>query len=109
MPRDPPTISLTSCSETRDQRPQHVLQRLEPRLEMAPLVEPILEDGLTDLLGACSSHAAPRLVVLEALRLEFEAAEIEQPADIALQVLDDFFVLHPQYLSGQHGFPVRHE
>src|SRR6266513_73480 len=64
------------------------LQGSEPRLEVAPLVYALFIYGLAYLLGARGAHAALGLVVLEAGWLELEAAELEHPPYVALEVPD---------------------
>jgi hypothetical protein len=47
-----------------------VLQRTQPWPVVPPLIDPVTEDRLTDLLRAGRTHAACRLVELKAGRLE---------------------------------------
>src|SRR5215469_15484690 len=52
-------------------RPEGGLERLEPGLEMPPLLEPLTEDRLAHLLGARGAHGALVLVETQALLLEW--------------------------------------
>ncbi len=76
---------------------------------MLPLLEPVAVDRLAHLLGACGAHAAPVLVEGDALRLEFQPAERQQPPYAPFQVLHHVLVQDPQHSPGQHRIPVTHE
>ena len=73
------------------------------------MVEALFENGLAHLLGARGSHAALGLVELETGGLEIEAAEIEHPPHVALEIIDNIFVLNFQYLARQYRVPVAHQ
>src|ERR1700676_125171 len=76
-------------------------KRLEPGLEMLPLIETLAKDGLANLLGTRGSHASQGLVELDAPGFEFESAEFQDAAHIALEVVDHVLVMHPQNPAGQ--------
>src|SRR3569833_2448752 len=86
---------------------QHLLERIQPRLEVAPLVEAFPEDRQPDLLGAGGEHAALGLVEFEARRLELESAELQQTPHVALEVVHHVLVLDSQYFAGQHRNPKK--
>jgi len=90
---------------TLRQIPQSFLQGTEPRLEVSPLVQALLEDRLAHLLGARRTHAALRLIELHAFGFERKSAEVENSAHIAFEALDHVLVLHAQDLSGEHCVP----
>ena len=75
---------------------ERALERLEPGLEVLPLLEPLAKDRLAHLLGAGGAHAALGLVELDALRLELKPAEIEHAPHAALKILDHVLVMHAQ-------------
>src|SRR5882724_1666794 len=81
----------------------------EPRLEVLPLLEPLTVDGLTNLLRARRAHAAHGLVKLDALRLELEAAEIENAAHVCFEIVHDVLTLQAQHPSRQHLVPMPHQ
>src|ERR1700730_8574729 len=94
---------------TVERVPQSDFKRLEPGLEILPLIETLAIDGLANLLGARGSHASHRLMELDALRFKFEAAEFQNAAHIALEVVDHVLVMYPQNPAGQHVIPMPHE
>src|SRR6516162_2432430 len=89
--------------------PERALQRLEPRREILPLVEALAIDRLSHLLGARRAHAAPVLVERYALRLELQAAELQQAAHAALEIVHHVLVVHAQHPAPEHAVPVPHE
>src|SRR6185437_14512706 len=90
----PMTLAAQACAvDQRGAVAEGHFQRSEPGLEVAPLVEAFLEDGAADLLGAGGADAALGFPELEAGGLEIEAAEIEQAADVGLEVVHYVFVL----------------
>src|SRR5258708_27157053 len=88
---------------------ERLLQWLEPRLEMPPLLETLAKDRLTYLLGTRGTNAACGAVVLEARRLEGQFAESAQPPDAALEIIDDVLVVDAHHPTPQHGVPVLHD
>src|SRR6267142_1187936 len=96
-------------ASARSQIPERVFQRREPRLEVPPLVDALLIYGLAHSLGTGRAHATLGLVKLETRRLELEAAELEYPPYVVLEVLDYVLVLDTQNLSREHGVPMRHQ
>src|ERR1700729_181669 len=95
-------IALNCISQRRS-------ERSEPGLEVLPLVESLAEDGLPNLFRTGGAYAALGLVKIQASRLEFESAKIEEPADIGVEILDDIFVVYLENASRQHGFPMIHQ
>ena len=49
---------------------------------------------LADLLGAGGSHCALGLVEVHTSLFERQTAEIQNPADLRLQIRDDLFILY---------------
>src|SRR5580692_10692200 len=54
-------------------------------------------------------NGAPGLMELDAARLEVESAKIENPAHVALVVVDEVLMPDLQYLAGPGLVPVRHQ
>src|SRR5580700_4653239 len=71
---------------------QTVLERAEPGLVVPPLEEPVAENRLADLLGACCADATFCLVELDAGRFEFKAAEFQDAPHVSLEILHEVFV-----------------
>src|SRR6202011_4791559 len=88
---------------------QGVLEGPEPGLEVLPLIQALTVDGLSHLLRAGGTHAALGFVELDAGRLEFEAAEIENSPHVAFEVVDHVLVAYSQDSSRKHGIPVPHQ
>src|ERR1700674_1546620 len=82
---------------------------LEPGVKVPPLADPLPVNGLPHLLGTRGPDTALGLVELETRRLKVQADEVENPANVVLEVLDQLFVLHAQNLPGKYRVPVRHE
>src|SRR5258708_15272414 len=88
---------------------QRSFQRSEPWLEVLPLVESLAEYGLPNLFRAGGAYAALGFVKIQAGGLELEAAKIEEPADICVEILDDVLVIYLENPSRQHGVPMIHQ
>src|SRR5262249_22039855 len=69
-------------------RPQCGLQRIEPRLVVAPVLDPFAENRLANLLGAGGAHRALVLIEAQARRLERQPAVLQQESYLCLGVLD---------------------
>jgi len=54
-------------------------------------------------------HGPLRLVELQAVRLEFETAEIQDAAYVRLEVVDDILVLDAEHLASKGVVPMRHQ
>src|SRR3981189_1817456 len=80
-----------------------------PGFEVPPLLDPLLVNGLPHLLGTRGPDTALGLVELETRRLKVQADEVESPANVVLEVLDQLFVVHPHNRPGKCRVPVRHE
>src|SRR5580658_3239378 len=85
------------------------LQRPQPGLEVAPLLETFLENGSANLLRAGGAHAALGLIVLDTGRLELEAAKIEYATHARLEVLDHVFVPNLQDFARMYRVPMVHQ
>src|ERR1700686_1715295 len=96
------TIALQRIAEC-------MLERFEPGLEMLPLIESLTIDGLADLLGTGGANAAHRLVKLDALGFERQAAEIKNAPHVALQIIDDILMIDAKHPSGQYFIPMSHQ
>src|SRR4029077_19464709 len=81
----------------------------QPWLIVAPLIQAFAEQGSAYLLGARGAHAAFGLMELDTGGLELQPAVIENASHVALEVIDEIFVLHAQHASGQDGIPMPHE
>src|SRR5215813_14150009 len=88
---------------------QRVLERAQPWLAIPPLMEPLAENLLADLLRACRANATFSLVELDTPRFEFKSAEVQHAPHVALEVLDHVLVPDSQDPPGQHCVPVPHE
>src|SRR5260370_41940604 len=84
-------------------------KRLEPGLEMLPLIETLAIDGLANLLGTRGAHASHGLMELDAPGFEFESAESKDAPDATFEVVDHVLVMHPQNPAGQHVIPIPHQ
>src|SRR5882672_4184866 len=84
---------------------QGVLERAQPRLVVLPLIEPFAINGLAHLLRACGADAALGAVELETRRLEGQFAELEDPPDAALEIVDHVLVVDAQHPARQHRVP----
>src|SRR5689334_17766362 len=80
--------------------PKRLLQRVEPRFVMLPLLHPLAKNGPTHLFGA--GRADSPLVFMESEHpfLEREAAVLEQSAHFAFGVLDHPLVEHAMDAAG---------
>ncbi len=86
-----------------------LLERFEPWREIPPLIESFTEERLANLLRTGRTHAALRLVELDALRFELQSAEIENSPHIAFQIIDDILVMDAQNPPRQHAVPMPHQ
>src|ERR1700683_5207834 len=84
-------------------RSERVLEWSEPGFVVAPLLERLAEDRLSDLLGAGGTYRALVLVELQAALLEWQAAIRQQRAHLRLGILDHAFVVHAVHASGHHS------
>src|SRR5258708_36131900 len=80
-------------------------KRLEPGLEMLPLIKTLAIDGLAYLLGTRGSHASHGLMGLDALRFELESTEFQDATHIALEVVDYVLMMDPQNPARWHVSP----
>src|SRR5262245_32177768 len=83
--------------EALEATPQCSSQWLELLLEMTPVTDAARVERLAYLLGACRAHRAGRLVELETRGIEFQAAMLEQTADIGLRTAHQLLVLEVQH------------
>src|SRR5689334_25328501 len=74
--------------------PKRLLQGVEPRLVVFPLLHAVAKNGLTHLFGACRAHSPLIFMEAEHAFLERKAAVLEQAAHLALGVLDHVLVEH---------------
>src|SRR5690242_6709039 len=84
-------------------------QNSQPRLEMAPLFDPLPEDRLAHLFGACGAHGTAVAIEVQTFLLERQAAIVEQGADFALGILDHAFIEDAVHASRQYGVEMRHQ
>jgi hypothetical protein len=84
-----------------------VLERIEPWLVGAPLVESGPVDRAADLLGAGGAHGARIFVEAQAGRIEGEAQMVEQPPDLSLRIVDQPFVDDQMGWIGQDAAEMR--
>ncbi len=94
---------------TQQHRSQGLLERLEPRLVMLPVIDTITINRLAHLLGTGSAHSAVVFVKTQTALIERQATVIQQPAYFAVGVLDHGFVNHPMHTARQHRVAVRHQ
>jgi len=73
--------------------PKRRLKRAEMRLEVAPLIEACAEDGQADLFRTRCADGALGPIKLDTRGFKLEAAEIQYPADVTLQVPYYFLML----------------
>src|SRR6202140_999170 len=107
---DPSTASRRLLATVTGQRvAQRVFERTQPLLVVPPLVESLAENRLAHLLRARRAYAALGLVKIDAGGLELEVAEVEDSPHVAVQVIDDVFMLHSEYPARQHLVPVSHQ
>src|SRR6187397_3495870 len=74
--------------------PKRLLQRVEPRLVMLPLLHPLAKNGPTHLFGAGRANSPLIFMESQYAFLERKAAVREQPAHLAFGVLDHPLVEH---------------
>src|SRR5512134_2275752 len=89
--------------------PERLLQRVEPRLVVPPLVHALAKDRPAHLLGAGSANRPLVLVETKHALLERQAAVVEQAAHLTLGVLDHVLVEHTMHPPRQNGIEVGHE
>jgi hypothetical protein len=102
-----PVLTAPNRPMSFDAIAERVSKRSEPRLKVPPLVEALAKDRPAYLLGTRRADAALGLVIFDAGRLEGEAAEFEDAANIALQVGDDVLMEYAQDAAGQHRIAPR--
>src|SRR5882672_12641416 len=68
------------------------LERTEPRLVVAPMVDRIAKNRLADLLRTRCSDSPFILVEAQAAFIERQAAVVEHPAHFSFEVINQFFV-----------------
>ena len=88
---------------------QNRFKRVQMALEIAPAANALAVDGLANLLRAGGFDGALGFVKLQALRLEWQVAKIENAADIGLGLGNQIFVDHPQHLARQNRIPMPHQ
>src|SRR5271155_4933705 len=88
---------------------QSVFERLEPWLEIRPLIEAVAENGLANLFRARGAHAALGLVKLDASRFELKPAEIQDAPHAAFKILDDVLMLNAKNAARQNPIPMPHQ
>src|SRR5688572_7098993 len=88
---------------------ERLLQRVEPRLVVPPLLHPVAEYRASHLFGACRANGALVLMETQHSFLERQAAVLEQAAHLTLGVLDHVLVENPVHAAGKHGVKVLHE
>src|SRR6195256_1109368 len=85
------------------------LERTEPRLEVAPLIDRIGIDGLANLVGTHRLDHSLGLVEAQASLLERQIAVSEQSAYLTLEIGDQILVLHAMDAPRQHAVKVPHQ
>src|SRR5271154_5821636 len=95
-------VAVPSFARASNRIAQRDRERLQPSLEMLPLIESVPIKRLAHLLGARRANAALGLVELQALRFEGKLAEIQQAAHIGLEILDEILMEHTKNPPGQH-------
>src|SRR5437868_7566683 len=92
-----------------EHRTQRVLERAEVPLVRAPFVRGVAIDRPAHLLGACRPHRPLGLVELQHLRLELQAAMVEQTPDFGFGVVDHPLVNHAMHAAWQNRVDMGHQ
>ena len=90
-------------------RPERLLQRIEPRLERFPLLEARAADRPPHLFGAGGADGAGVFVEGEAGRIKRQVEKLEQSPDLGFGVINQILVDHPVDMAGEHGVEMAHE
>ena len=85
------------------------LKRAEMRLEVSPPIDAFAENGQANLFRTRGADSPLGPIKLNTRGFKLEAAEIQYPADVTLEVLNHVLMLHAQDLPGEYGVPVLHE
>src|SRR6202522_2933040 len=88
---------------------ERLLERTEPRLEVLPLIQSLAINRPANLFRTGRAHAALRLMELDALGFDLEAAVFKNAPPAALEIVDYVLVMHAQHPSGQYTVPVAHQ
>lgn len=88
---------------------QCFLQRPEPGLEVAPMINALGKYRLAHLLRARRLHAARICVEVQTLVLERQPAIVQLLQQLVLQVLHDSLVLHTMRPPWKDRIEVRHQ
>ncbi len=88
---------------------EHFDQFPEPGFVVAPQVDRTRIDRLPDLLRTRRLDRALRFVEAQAVRLERQPAEGQQPADLAFQVGHNVLIVYVQHEARHDAMPVLHQ